>query len=97
MKNSVLIAAAIAATFSSVAMAGGVKQHDNSAVPAVTAQVLSDSELDRVTAAGVPVETGRGFMTAQFAGASVNPPPANVQSSVSVQPGGGIGNIGTGH
>jgi hypothetical protein len=48
--KSIFIAAAIAATCSGVALADDLKQDQQAAAPAVKAQVMSDSEMDRVTA-----------------------------------------------
>jgi len=55
--KSVFIAAVIAAACSGVAMAGELKQDQNA--PAVKAQVMSDSEMDKVTAG----QNGPGFGT----------------------------------
>ena len=58
--KSIFIAAIVAAACSGVAMAGEVKQNQKIAAPAVKGQVMSDSEMDRITA-GQP---GFGVFTA---------------------------------
>jgi opacity protein-like surface antigen len=56
--KSVFIAAVIAAACSGVALAGEVKQEQKVIAPTVKAQVMSDSEMDKVTAgAGFGVDT----------------------------------------
>jgi len=50
MRKSVFVAAVIAAAFSTVAMAGDLKQDKKTTTPAVTATQMSDAEMDKVTA-----------------------------------------------
>ena len=48
--KSIFIAVVIAAACSGVALAGEVKQDQKTAAPAMKAKVMSDSEMDKVTA-----------------------------------------------
>jgi hypothetical protein len=91
--KSILIAAVITAACSGVAMAGELKQDQNA--PAVKAQVMSDSEMDKVTAGITAIECdvaaalgGAGVCTALVTGhgnpvAAIphlfNPTPSGVQ------------------
>jgi hypothetical protein len=60
--KSIFVAAIIAATCSSVALAGELKQDQNA--PAVKAQVMSDSEMDKVAAGdGAITDPGFGKLT----------------------------------
>src|SRR6516225_2185831 len=60
--KSIFIAAIIAAACSGVAMAGELKQDQT-----VKAQVMSDSEMDKVTAGVEPANPGQGLLTARSA------------------------------
>ena len=62
--KSIFIAAIIAAACSSVALAGDAKQDQKAAAPAVKAQVMTDSEMDKVTAGSAHPNPGIGTETA---------------------------------
>jgi hypothetical protein len=62
--KSIFIAAIIAAACSGVAMAGELKQDQKAAGPAVKGQVMSDSEMDRITAGFTSNGPGFGRLTA---------------------------------
>jgi hypothetical protein len=56
--KSIFIAVVIAAACSGVALAGEVKQDQKTTAPAMKAKVMSDSEMDKVTAGGFHVLFG---------------------------------------
>jgi len=74
MRKSVLaLAVTIAAACSGVALAGEVKQDQNA--PAVKAQVMTDSEMDKVTAGSQHLfRHGLGLETATHNPGNANPP-----------------------
>jgi hypothetical protein len=102
--KSIFIGAIIAAACSGVAMAGELKQDQKTPSPAVKAQVMSDSEMDKVTAGGTLIEcivdaalSGGGGVCTAFATGHGNPPAALPTPTASgVQPGTGrILTVGT--
>jgi hypothetical protein len=101
--KSIFIAAVIATAYSGVAMAGELKQDQKTPSPAVKAQVMSDSEMDNVTAGFTLIEcivdaalSGGGGVCSAFATGHATPEaalPHLAPTASGVQP--GIGRIFT--
>ncbi len=72
--KAILIGIALAVGFASYAGAAEVKQDT---APVVKTQKMSDSELDKVTAGGMPDPTRQGVNTANAAQSNVDVPAGN--------------------
>ena len=66
--KALILATAMAVGFASYASAAEVKKATTVPAPVVKAQKMTDADMDKVTAAGVPDFTGQGLLTADSAG-----------------------------
>ena len=66
--KALILATAMAVGFASTAGAAEVKKSTTVPAPVVKAQKMTDADMDKVTAAGVPAFTGQGLTTADSAG-----------------------------
>jgi hypothetical protein len=66
--KALILATAMAVGFASYASAAEVKKATKVPAPVVQAQKMTDADMDKVTAAGVPIFTGQGLLTADSAG-----------------------------
>ena len=66
--KALIFATATAITFASYAGAAEVNKATKIPPPVVKAQQMTDADMDKVTAAGVPAFTGQGLTTADSAG-----------------------------
>jgi hypothetical protein len=66
--KALILATATAVGFASYACGAEVEKAVKVPAPAVKAQQMTDADMDKVTAAGVPDSTGQGLNTAGSAG-----------------------------
>jgi hypothetical protein len=88
---------AIVAAASTAAVAKDLKQDEKAAAPAVSATQMTEAEIDKVTASGVPSSPGLGNLTAYEAGGTAEFPGQNNNHAspqgFTVYPGSGISTV----